>query len=148
MEKYENVERPLNREAIREFEEWLGIKLPADFIEFYLANNGGNPPFYYVEGEEHVFALDGFFPIKYGSLTIEQLLKDYEKQDIAIKGRIPFASDPGGNVFCLSTSPTEKGSIYILPSESNPSDNDSYQYVCKSFAAFLAGMTNEPEENG
>jgi len=63
MEKFENVERQLDRKDIEAFEEQFGVDLPQDFVDFYLFNNGGNPPFYYVEGEENVFALDGFLSI-------------------------------------------------------------------------------------
>ena len=146
MEKYENVEKQLEPKEIKEFEQELGVDLPQDFVDFYLVNNGGNPPFYYVEGEDNVFALDGFLPIKYGSLTIGRLLKDYEKQGIMIQNKIPFANDPGGNIFFLSTSPADKNSIYILTAENDPSEEDSFLYVCESFTAFLEGLTNEAEE--
>ncbi|HMI61570.1 MAG TPA: SMI1/KNR4 family protein [Puia sp.] len=146
MDKYENVEKQLDPKEIKEFEQQLGVDLPQDFVDFYLVNNGGNPPFYYVEGAENVFALDGFLPIKYGSLTIGQLLKDYEKQGITVEDKIPFANDPGGNIFFLSTSPADKNSIYILPAENDPSEEGSYLFVCASFTAFLEGLTNQDEE--
>jgi hypothetical protein len=82
MEKYENIGKQLGSDVITEFEQQFEVELPLDFIDFYLVNNHGNPPYYYVQGEENVFAIDGFLPIKYGSLTIEQLLKDYGKQCI------------------------------------------------------------------
>jgi len=143
MERYENVEKQLDKEVIQEFEQQFGVELPPDLTDFYLVNNGGNPPFCYIEGEENVFGLDGFIPIKYGSMTIGQLLKDYQNQGIWIDAKIPFANDPGGNIFFLSTSVADKNSIYILPSENDPSKKDSYLYVCKSFTVFLEGMTNE-----
>ena len=146
MEKFENVERQLDRKDIEAFEEQFGVDLPQDFVDFYLFNNGGNPPFYYVEGEENVFALDGFLSIKYGEFTIDQLMKDYAKQEIFIKNKIPFANDPVGSIFFISTAPADKNSIYILPPDREPAEEDSYLYVCKSFSAFLEGMTNDTEE--
>lgn len=145
MEKYENAEQQLSPKEIEEFEEQFGVDLPRDFVDFYLFNNGGNPPFYYVEGEENVFALDGFLSIKYGEFSIEQLMKDYAKQEISIMNKIPFANDPVGSIFFMSTAPADKNNIYILPPDREPAEKDSYLYVCASFTGFLKGMRHNDE---
>lgn len=144
----DSPEQPLDKFAIDEFEISLGMTLPGDFIDFYLTCNGGYPPYNYVAGETYLFAIDGFFPIKYGSLTIEQLLRDYRKQGIFFAHKIPFASDPGGNIFFLSVDPATLHHIYLWESQKAPHDPGSYTYVCRSFSHFIDALTNDDDREG
>jgi SMI1 / KNR4 family (SUKH-1) len=146
METYQNTEKKLTQEEILQFENAIGLPLPKEFIDFYLVNNGGYPPYNFVSGDEYLYSIDGFISIKYGQLSIEKLLKDYEGQGVVFKEKIPFASDSAGNIFFLFLDNQKNGEIYLWQSDSKDNSNDSFSYVTDSFKSFLEGMTNDEEE--
>lgn len=146
MEKFEEAEQALTKEDLKTFGEQWGLNLPAEFVELYLQSNGGYPPFDAVEGEEYVYNIDWFLPIKYGKLTIDRLLRDNRDEGIDMKGMLPFAADPYDNMFVISLSPSDYGSVYVFGQEDDPGESSSYRYVCSSFAAFLEGLTNDYQE--
>ena len=146
MEKFEDAEQALTEDELKAFEEEWELNLPKEFIYLYLESNGGYPPFDAVEGEEYVFNIDWFLPIKYGKLTIDRLLKDLRSQGIDMKGMLPFAADPYDNLFVISLSPADYGSVYLFGQEDDPGESSSYRYVCSSFVDFLTGLTNEYQD--
>jgi len=136
----------LTIEEIQAFEAEWGISLPREFIQFYLQSNGGYPPFDAVEGDEYVYNIDWFLPIKYGKLTIDRILRENRNDGIEMKGMIPFAADPHDNMFVLSVMSADYGSVYIFKQENDPGESSSYSLVCKSFTDFITGLTNEYQD--
>ncbi len=146
MEKFEEAEQGLTSEDMSAFAAEWKITLPREFIEFYLQSNGGYPPFDAVEGDEYLYHIDWFLPIKYGKLTINRLLRENRAEGIDMKGMIPFAADPHDNMFVLSVAPDDYGSVYIFGQEDDPGESSSYRYVCGSFTDFITGLTNEYQD--
>jgi cell wall assembly regulator SMI1 len=146
MEKFEAAEQALTIEDLKAFEAAWEVTLPKDFIDFYMASNGGYPPFDAVEGVEYVYTVDWFLPIKYGKTTIDMILRDEVKQGIDIQGKIPFAADPADNVFVLSLAPADYGTVYLFGHENDPAEGSSYAFVCSSFTDFITGLTNEYQD--
>ena len=146
MERFEESERGLTIEEVRAFEEEWGITLPKEFVDLYMASNGGYPPFDVVGGEEYIYAIDWFLPIKYGKLTIDMLLRDNRNEGIDMKGMIPFAADPHDNLFVISVAPADYGSVYIFGQKNDPGESSSYSFVCRSFTDFITGLTNEYQD--
>ena len=136
----------MTKDDLKAFEKRWGLTLPKEFIGLYLESNGGYPPFDAVAGEEHVYDIDWFLPIKYGNLPIDKILQDNRDEGIDMKGMIPFAADEHDNLFVLSLSPSDYGNIYVFGQEDGPGEPSSYQYVCGSFAAFLEGLTNDYQD--
>ena len=101
MDKFNKSENQLSISELKVFEYENGVLLPEDFINHYLVNNGGFPAFNYINGENEIFTIDGFLPIKYGRLSIEKILSDLKKQNILFESKLPFANDSGGNLFFL-----------------------------------------------
>jgi hypothetical protein len=142
MEKFEGAEKALSYEEIVEIAAGWGLTLPREFIEFYVKNNGGYPPFDAIEGEEYVYAIDYFIPIG----TIDRLIRDNVGQGVDIQGKIPFAADPADNVFVLSLAPEDYGSVYLFGHENDPGEGSSSAFICGSFTDFITGLTNEYQD--
>ena len=132
---FEQTERQLTKAEITAFEQQYEIELPETFKQHYLQYNGGYPPYEYLKGADHIFTINGFYPIKYGRLTIEKLISDYQKSGINLTKAIPFAYDNGGNIYLLSVEKSTCGQVFIMEAESE--DNKKNLLVAKSFTHFL-----------
>lgn len=139
---FEQTEKELTEAEILNFENLINTKLPNDFISHYLLYNGGYPPFEKVEGVKHQFTINGFMPIKYGSLPIEKVIEDYKKSGIFFENKIPFAYDNGGNIYLMASEQTDYGKVYIAEVEFLNDENHEH-LVSNSFSEFLAGFYNE-----
>lgn len=135
--QFEQSEKKLTREELNDFEESCQVSLPGDFRQHYLNYNGGYPPCEYVKGLENIFTINGFDPIKYGSLPIELIIADHQRSGITFEKKVPFAYDNGGNIFLIS----ENGAIHILESEFLEDKN--YILVSESFTDFLDSFYNQ-----
>jgi len=142
MEKFEGSENALSYEEIEALGAGWGVTLPREFIEFYVKNNGGYPPFDSIEGDEYVYAIDYFIPLA----TIDRLIRDNVGEGVDIKGRIPFAADPADNVFVLSLAPEDNGTVYLFGHENDPEEGSSFEFICRSFTDFITGLTNEYQD--
>ncbi|WP_316797271.1 SMI1/KNR4 family protein [Pedobacter agri] len=135
--EFEQTEKQLTESDLKNFEENFQINLPDDFRIHYLSFNGGYPPYEYVKGIKNIFTINGFNPIKYGSLHMEKIISDYRKSGISFENKVPFAYDSGGNVFLIS----EDGAVHILEAEFI--ENKDYILVSSSFADFINSFYNE-----
>lgn len=129
-----NTEQSITAEEFSEFEARFMNGLPPSFKSHYLVNNGGFPDTEFVKGENHIFSIDGFIPIKYGSLPIERLLREMPAS-LTKESFVPFANDAGGNIFILLLSGGGYGAVHLITA-----DTSEMIYVCKSFGDFVAGM--------
>ncbi|MEG1039682.1 MAG: SMI1/KNR4 family protein [Pseudomonas sp.] len=112
-----------------------GGSLPALFKDIYLRNNGGYTEATEVEGDDYVFSVNGFNPIKFGGLPIEKLMVEYASQDPALERYVPFAYDDGGNSFMLCLRGEGAGAVYLLIQ-----DGFKMERVCASFDDFINSM--------
>lgn len=138
--KYEATEQSLQVSDFSVIEEKLNVKLPSEFKEHYLENNGGYPPFENVKGENHIlYSLNSFYPIKYGRLTIEKLIDSFEISNINLEKKVPFAYDNGGNIFLLSLDNDEYfQKILLIEAEFVKEYN--YHVVSGSFSDFINSL--------
>lgn len=118
---------------IEHLEKEIGGELPSEFKDIYLNINGGNID---DSEESNSLLLSGFVPIKYGQVPIEQAYKELVEDFPALKGKVPFAFDEGGNYFLLSTFGHDQGEIglWIM-------DTEEYHIVSDSFSDFLARLS-------
>jgi hypothetical protein len=141
-----NTGRPLSELDIKNFERRLGCCLPKAYRRFLLENNGGRPPLgangiiieHLPGGETDVgdfFGIDR--PIK--SSTIDWNLDMF-------RGRIsnqllPIACDSGGNLFCISLSEQDYGSVVYCDFDPgfgcHVSNSAIYYPVAPEFDSFL-----------
>lgn len=137
-------EDPITREELDDFLATVSGNVPASYQDFMLSNNGGSPsPDVFKSSEDDTGLLvHQFYSIKYGDLLVENLLKIYH--DL---GRpdylLPFASDEGGNHFCINLKEGASGEICMFYTDGA---SDVPIPIASSFDAFLAGIT-EPDED-
>ena len=107
-----DTEQKLTREEMASFNALFDNILPQSFLDFYLENNGGYP----LNNEDgNFFLLGGFYPVKYGELSIEQLYSDLMEYFGELRKMVPFAHDEGGNCFLLSLNEGASfGEIYVF----------------------------------
>lgn len=104
-----NTASPLTEEDIDQAEQRIGQPIPAAYRAFLIAHNGGQPDpdgfsSYAENGEVHDQSLvSWFFGLNTGSYY-NDLEQHYQ---LVLERRVPsdllpIASDPGGNLICLS----------------------------------------------
>lgn len=123
------------------FEELIRVEklvkgsLPQTFKKLYIHNNGGFPSRTEFEGDDFCFSIGGFNPIRYGNPSIEQLIKDFDRDDGLTQGLIPFAYDDGGNTFMLSLRGEDYGRVYLWLQ-----DEERMEPVISSFDSLVAAL--------
>lgn len=133
--EFEQSEQQLTITELITFENSFSRNIPIDFKEHYLKYNGGYPPYENLKGLQNIFTINGFYPIKYGRLPIEKIIKDYKNSGIEFIDKIPFAYDNGGNIYLISIETNTYGYVYIL--EVDFLEEKNYILVSKSFSDFL-----------
>jgi SMI1 / KNR4 family. len=131
----EESESSIDMGDFSQIELLAGGKLPPLFKRIYLKNNGGFPEATEVEGDEYVFSINGFNPIKFGKLPIEKLMQEYTDQDGDLEGYVPFAYDDGGNSFMLSLKKEDDGVVYLWVQ-----GEMRLEKVCSSFDDFINSL--------
>lgn len=134
---------PLDEKKIAAAEKKMGIKLPEDYRQFLLKNNGGrpDPANFPIRGlENNPFGGIHFF----GGIgdNIESVNIDWSYK--IFRGRIPknllpIASDPMGNLICLSLGVEDQGTVYYWDHDdehSSPTYRNVY-FIASSFPPFL-----------
>lgn len=133
--RYEDTEQTLSGRDLDAFEHATKVHLPEAFKRHYLDYNGGYPvDVERVVGRDHIFPFHGFFPLKYGGLTIEMVKKDLV-EDFGLSDAIPFAYDQGGNIFYITTIGNANGAVLQITA-----DTREKFFVCNSFEKFLSGL--------
>ncbi len=125
-------EEKISNDELLEFEQSIGYKLPENYKEFILKNNGGVPNKEYFEE----IKVSYFTPIKYGENTVE---KAYEMlKEILPNGYLPIANDVCGELICIDLkSGNTFGNIYYV------ADGDEPLVIAKNFEQLLDGLTEE-----
>ena len=120
--EFEQSEQQLTITELITFENSFSRNIPIDFNEN-------------LKGLQNNFTINGFYPIKYGRLPIEKIIKDYKNSGIDFIDKIPFAYDNGGNIYLISIETNTYGYVYIL--EVDFLEEKNYILVSKSFSDFL-----------
>lgn len=106
-EDWEGSASPVGAGDLDELEQLVGCALPRAFRAFYLRHNGGWPL-----AESGM--LHGFTAVKHGALPIERLWADLRQGGgDAFDEWMPFAHDPGGNLFLLHVGRESTGAVRV-----------------------------------
>jgi len=148
-----NSGKKLNEIVIMKFEEQFAIKLPNDYKEFMLENNGGIPEgewvFDFVEiGDTNsTSSVVRNFLVIYDEETnnTDSLNKSYQilRNDGYLQPNImPIGTDPGGDLICMSLSNESYGKIYFCNQELEDPDTGYMilSQIAVSFVDFLDGL--------
>jgi len=116
--KMQETGKSLTDSDISEFENEFQIKLPQDYIDFMLKNNGGVPEedwiFDYIEnGNANSSVIRDFFVIYKTETGEYDDLKVAYKNGVAPPDYMPIATDPGGNVIFMAVKGENRGKIYF-----------------------------------
>ncbi|MEM7205862.1 MAG: SMI1/KNR4 family protein [Planctomycetota bacterium] len=132
-------------------EQRLGAALPSDYRSFLLASNGGVPEPNCVDVPGHPEAptdLQEFFGI---TQTVETSNIEWHLDVLTErleKAQVPIACDSGGNTFCISVRPGDRGQIVYLDLQRVAGDYgaapEAYP-VAQSFTEFLGKLTDFDE---
>ena len=116
------------------------MKLPQEFVNFYLKYNGGIPTHEYFNG----YAVSYYIPIKYGHEKnhIDYIIESLKFSELLPEGFIPFANDAGGWYFALDLNEANYGAVYVIR---NDMGDDHPVFVAPSFKELLEGLTLEDD---
>jgi|SRR5471030_1196794 cell wall assembly regulator SMI1 len=138
--------KPLQLADLQEVENEFGICFPLEFKEHYLKHNGGYP-----EKDKFKWESDGitrintFFSIKHtGFVSLESVYRQFviDEQYLPI-GIVPFASDDGGNDFCISVREADYNCVYYCNHDHYEiRDRENYlELLTRNFSLFLNNLT-------
>jgi hypothetical protein len=122
-------------EEIKTFESSCNLKLPKEFISFYLSYNGGVPEKNEITDGKHVFSVhqfDDFSEIK----LYKKGLDEYSvPRNLDHTKTLPFACDQGGNTYALYLG-RENAKVYFYTTSDEMTIHGEWQ----SFSDFIDGF--------
>jgi len=140
--------KEISEHEINAVEKELGIKLPTDYRQFLLANNGGLP-------EECIFDIPNLGQsslVFYGVHTGEEH-SDFLLACMAYRNRLPGNSfpvgfDPGGNLICLVAEDKHDWALYFWDHErdNSPPELSKMYRLADSFSDFIDSLQYEENE--
>lgn len=137
--------KALTKSDIFDAEKEMGILFPKDFIAHYLQFNGGcaeNDKYVWKDGGET--RVNSFFPLKYDDLgKIETIYRDlFILENYLPEGIVPFATDDGGNFFCISARMQDYGNVYYFNNDHYDVENEhsAMEYLENTFSDFIENL--------
>ncbi|BAU52171.1 SMI1/KNR4 family protein [Mucilaginibacter gotjawali] len=114
--KFLQLSKKLTYEELKEVENQLGVSFTPNFRDHYVKYNGGYPVnrnYLWPDGVKT--RINHFFSIRYKGFTqLEEAYMDlFVIEQILPVGFLPFASDDGGDFFCISTLPDKYNAIFF-----------------------------------
>jgi len=143
----EKSKQSLTIDQIEGVEQRLKLKLPYEYKEFLMKYNGGIPSSNIVTYYDHLgrstrSVVDYFLAI-YDEYGYDNLVIKYEyfiSSNRIPLGILPIASDPFGNLICISTREKDNGKIYFLDHELDQSDYGNLGVISNNFSEFLRSL--------
>jgi cell wall assembly regulator SMI1 len=127
---FRQTSKPVDNSDLESVEHELGIIFPPEFREHYLAYNGGCPGNdIYIWPNGGRTSINIFASIKAeGFINLEKTYRDMVLLESYLPvGIVPFATDDGGNLFCISARQQDFGTVYYH-------NNDHYNITNKEEA--------------
>lgn len=143
----QNAGPNVDNQRIKQFEQTTGIKLPGDYHDFLLRNNGGHPVNSRFEIPElrddalvsYFYAIDGT-----RGFSLEDQLAEWKSEMPA--GFLPIANDPGGAIILMSTKGKRKNRVYLWDHQHRylqSSHKHNTYLVAQSFSEFIASLKTD-----
>ena len=142
---------PITRADLDSFERETGLELVPEYRDFLLAHNGGRPESNSIDlpGLDDATGVNDFLGLRAGD--DHDLRRELAVYDGRIPpGALPFAEDPGGNLFLLSLAGGTRGAVFFWDHEEEPvdavdwSEFGNVHRIAGSFEEFLASI--RPDE--
>jgi len=142
----------LTASDLDDLERRLSIKLPDDYRQFLIRQNGGrpvSPVFTFVESSRGPTdsSVAWFLSVHQGKYS--NFEKDFRNFKVVQRrmpdNLVPIAHDPFGNEICMSFSGDDRGAIYFWDHESEADEGEEPTYnncylIAKSLTEFLDGL--------
>lgn len=126
------------------------IIFPKEIAGHYLTFNGGKPTRnVFIETDGYEYIVNYFIPIKWrnekGKGNLETTLDLLRVDPVLPEWLIPFAYDPGGDMFCFSTKEEDIGSIYYWSHEYDYEEDPEEHILClaDSLKTFINSMLED-----
>ncbi|MCH4829576.1 hypothetical protein B0A56_12855 [Flavobacterium columnare NBRC 100251 = ATCC 23463] len=148
-----NVAKSITQKEIEEVESYIGGTFPTEFKEHYIKFNGGFPvnDRYCMQDYDTYTSINGFIPIKYhydnnDNWTLEQTFDHFNKKGYLPLYLIAFASDYGGNKFCIDL---RTGDVFLVFMDlGHPQENpNAIRKIADNFESFVNNLEEEEEED-
>ncbi len=140
----------ITSDDINDLEELYGFSFPDDVRRHYLAYNGGELERYIFKDEDgDEYVVQNLIPINYknefGTGDLDFTLRNLRLDGVLPNWLIPFAKDPGGNLFCFSIDEDEEGAIYYWDHEYEMGEDpeDHVIYLTESLETFINSMVDD-----
>ncbi|MDQ0860819.1 SMI1/KNR4 family protein [Bacillus sp. V2I10] len=139
-----------SEQEITSVEEILSIKFPIDYRDFIKDHNGCSPL------DKDVVIINSFretlnYLLSFGDDNRPiDMLRTYENiKDRLIDNVIPFANDPGGNMFCFDFRELkhEPPIVFWDHEEAYEDPNGAVTYVCSGFTELINSLQSFEEED-
>jgi len=116
-----------------------GIQIPdsiKDFISVYADLSVKENKFINSDGK--LFEISQFITYR----MMYDFIKEFKKENLGKK--LPFATDHGGWVFCISFDEDSKNKILLYQMETEwKTKNDAFEFVANNFEEFINGLQEE-----
>lgn len=127
-----------SNEDIKDFEQKNKIKLPSNFLELFEEYEGCAAK---EDTYQDKYTVQVFLPLKSKrNPSIEKIFDVYLEENNTDQW-LPFATDPGGWVFCMSLAEDTYGQIFVDRfglGEENP-----FEFIAASLEEFINGLEAE-----
>lgn len=164
--EFRGTKEPATPADFQAIETAYGFVLPADYKAHLLAHNGGWPTdrttFFqpWEDGTLVARTLSDMKSLRHGQNTLERSLQSVYSE--LHDDLIPFGTDAGGDLFCLSVGPEDYGAVYYISHEFyKPPKRKAFKeprqygrgvsFLAASFTDFLNGLVavadDEDEED-
>lgn len=140
----------ITEKVIQNFEEKLGFKLPSDYKEFILINNGGTPTddlvYDFIDSvteSNNSSDIREFFVFYNGETdNYDDAMGIYSSmidEGVIDKTFFPIGDDSGGNTLCICVSENDYGSIFFCDHELENKDTGYLvsSKIASSFTEFI-----------
>ena len=138
----------LTTDDLTDVETNLGFVFPDSLKKFYLSHNGGTPYPSCFNKDNEYWQVNEFLPIKYGEKG--DLFEDTfnilvaKGGDFFPRNLIPFAVDPGGDIFCFRDASGDIGAIYGWIADRYEDSEGSVVKLADNFETFIEQLVECP----
>lgn len=132
---------PVGDRDIDEVERKMGVVFPNVLRRHFKQFNGGTTVKAAVRVGDRLFAVHDFMSIKHGNSNIDDTF-NYLKP-ILPANMLPFASDPGGNFYCVFLRVESYGKVYFVDHEELHDPEQAFEFMLDSFELFLDSLTDD-----
>ena len=141
----------LSEKRLNEFETYKKVHLPAEYRDFLLKFNGGQPvpSFFWIKLGEDGSSIFQFYGLHDGPshLSISTYIEN-EKHGVP-KSMLPIADDGTGNFICLGISSFNDAELFFIDHDVHPfyqpNSLKGITKIASSFSEFLLMLRESPE---